>query len=141
MLTSIYKSINENSGLDKRALLEEALRIAKADLEHLEASANKTNLIPDILIQINKNCENSHAVLRSELEHARDIAKGEVPNQKEKHFSRYNGINESEMSLEYVKKKADTRAGKTVEEPKAKEVVEDISKEDLEQYLIYSIRI
>ena len=63
--------------------------------------------------------------MRSELEHARDIAKGTVPNQKEKHFSRYNGINESEMSLEYVKKKADTRAGKTVEEPKAKDIVDD----------------
>lgn len=65
---------------------------------------------PNITIQISKQAENPYAVLRSELEHARDIAKREVPNQKEKHFSRYEGINESEMSLGYVKKKADTRA-------------------------------
>ena len=65
---------------------------------------------PDITIKINKNTRNPYAVLRSELEHARDIAKREVPDQSQRHFSRYDGINESEMSLRYVKKKADSRA-------------------------------
>ena len=71
------------------------------------------DILPNITIQINKNAENPYAVLRSELEHARDISKREVPNQSEKHFNRYNGINESEMSLGYVKKKADSRASST----------------------------
>lgn len=66
-----------------------------------------------IQINIDKNSPNPHAVLRSELEHARDIAKGEVPkNLKNKHFARYNGKNESEMSVDYVMKKSQARADK-----------------------------
>lgn len=51
-----------------------------------------------------------YAVLRSELEHARDIAKGAVPKQSEKHFSRYEGLNEGEVASEYVYKKATRKA-------------------------------
>lgn len=93
-------------------VIQEQIKITKAELKQLEDTKAKKNLIPEITIKINKNAKNPYAVFRSELEHARDIAKGEVPKQSEKHFNRYNGKNESEMSLEYVKKKADTRAGK-----------------------------
>ena len=74
--------------------------IAREELQKLEGKATKDFLLPDIVIQIDKNGANPYAILRSELEHARDIAKREVPDQSKKHFNRYNGLNESEMSLE-----------------------------------------
>jgi hypothetical protein len=40
------------------------------------------------------------------VEHARDIAKGEIPNQKVKHFSRYAGMNEGEVASSYTYKKS-----------------------------------
>ena len=86
--------------------LKEELRIAKNELKQLEKEAKGKNKIPNITIQIDMNAKNPYATLRSELEHARDIAKGEVPNQSEKHFSRYNGLNEGEVAPEYVYKKA-----------------------------------
>lgn len=97
--------------------LKEELRIAQNELKELEKIAKKENILPDITIKINIHAKNPYAVFRSELEHARDIAKGSVPNQEEKHFSRYNGKNESEMSLEYVKKKADKRASNNIDKP------------------------
>ena len=100
--------------------------IAREELQKLEGKATNDFLLPDIVIQIDKNCANPYAILRSELEHARDIAKREVPDQSKKHFNRYNGLNESEMSLEYVKKKADTRAGKEVTEAeKTKQYIDE----------------
>lgn len=105
----VYEEGGNDEVMETLNVLKEQLRIAKEELKQLEATATKRNLKPNILIQINKNSDNPYAVLRSELEHARDIAKREVPNQNEKHFNRYKGINESEMSLEYVKKKADKR--------------------------------
>lgn len=86
--------------------LKEELRIARNELKQLEKEAKGKNKIPNITIQIDINAKNPYATLRSELEHARDIAKGEVPNQSEKHFSRYNGLNEGEVAPEYVYKKA-----------------------------------
>lgn len=86
--------------------LKEELRIARNELKQLEKEAKGKNKIPNITIQIDMNAKNPYATLRSELEHARDIAKGEVPNQSEKHFSRYNGLNEGEVAPEYVYKKA-----------------------------------
>ncbi len=93
-----------------------------------------------ILIRINKNAKNPYAILRSELEHARDRAKGEVPNQKVKHFNRYEGMNESEMALGYVKKKADSRAGRTVEQAPAEEPVLKTASENLEEFINNSER-
>ena len=93
--------------------LKEELRIAQNELKELEKAAKGTNKIPDITIQIDTNAKNPYAVLRSELEHARDIAKGEVPKQSEKHFSRYEGMNEGEVASEYVYKKAQGKANAT----------------------------
>lgn len=117
------KTKGDNSKLVET--LEKQLKIAREELQKLEDKSANKFLLPDIVIQIDKNCANPYAVLRSELEHARDIAKREVPDQSKKHFNRYNGLNESEMSLEYVKKKADTRAGKEVETQILKEMDEE----------------
>ena len=86
------------------------MRIAKNELKELEKANKKQNRIPNITIKIDANCENPHAVLRSELEHARDIAKGTVPDQNVKHFSRYDGMNESEVASGYVHKKSTSRS-------------------------------
>ena len=93
--------------------LKEELRIAKNELKELEKAAKGTNKIPDITIQIDVNARNPYATLRAELEHARDIAKGEIPNQTERHFSRYEGMNEGEVASEYVYKKAQGKANAT----------------------------
>lgn len=93
--------------------LKEELRIAKNELKELEKAAKGTNKIPDITIQIDVNARNPYATLRAELEHARDIAKGEVPNQTERHFSRYEGLNEGEVAGDYVYKKATGKANAT----------------------------
>ena len=90
--------------------LKEELRIAKNELKELEKANKKQNRIPNITIKIDANCENPHAVLRSELEHVRDIAKGTVPDQNVKHFSRYDGMNESEVASGYVHKKSTSRS-------------------------------
>lgn len=90
--------------------LKEELRIAKNELKELEKANKKQNRIPNITIKIDANCENPHAVLRSELEHARDIAKGTVPDQNVKHFSRYDGMNESEVASGFTYGKASKRA-------------------------------
>lgn len=90
--------------------LKEELRIAKNELKELEKANKKQNRIPNITIKIDANCENPHAVLRSELEHARDIAKGTVPDQNVRHFSRYDGMNESEVASGYVHKKSTSRS-------------------------------
>lgn len=90
--------------------LKEELRIAKNELKELEKANKKQNRIPNITIKIDANCENPHAVLRSELEHARDIAKGTVPNQNIKHFSRYEGMNESEVASGFTYGKASKKA-------------------------------
>lgn len=74
--------------------------------KQVDGNTYKGRKSKDIIITIDKNTKTPYAVLRSELEHARDIAKSEVPNQKVKHFSRYNGLNEGEMSGEYTYKKS-----------------------------------
>ena len=79
----------------------------------------------EIFIQINSNSKDIYAALRSELEHARDLVKGEVPDQNIKHFARYEGINEAETAPYYIHKKSQSRADKqalqkTQEDLKAK---------------------
>lgn len=91
---------------DPLDVLKEELRIAKNELKELQKAAKKQDRIPNITVQIDTNAKNPYATLRAELEHARDIAKGEVPNQSEKHFSRYEGLNEGEVAPNYVYKKA-----------------------------------
>lgn len=88
--------------------LKEELRIAKNELKILENEAKGLykEKLNDLKIQIDTNAKNPYAVLRAELEHIRDFAKGTVPNQKEKHFSRYEGLNEAEMAPSYIYKKA-----------------------------------
>ncbi|MCD7779668.1 MAG: hypothetical protein LUH05_03225, partial [Candidatus Gastranaerophilales bacterium] len=110
-----YKNFNDNRYAQT---YDKAIKAEEAKLQKLkeEYVALEADIMPEIHIQIDKNTQNPYAVLRSELEHARDIAKREVPNQDEKHFARYKGKNESEMSLGYVKKKADTRASKEITE-------------------------
>ena len=85
---------------------KEELRIAENELRDLINTAKGKNTKPNITIQIDKNAKNPYATLRAEIEHARDIAKGEVPNQSEKHFARYNGINEGEVASDYTYKKS-----------------------------------
>ena len=85
------------------------LEIAKkqlADLENDLKELKSPDKLYDITISIDANCKNPHAVLRSELEHARDIAKGTVPDQSKQHFSRYNGLNEGEVASGYTYKKS-----------------------------------
>lgn len=100
--------------------LKEELRIAKNELKELEKEAKGKNRIPDITIRIDTNAQNPYATLRAEIEHARDIAKGEVPNQKVQHFSRYQGMNEAEVAPQYTYKKSQGKAralsGETVED-------------------------
>ena len=77
--------------------------------------------LSDITIQIDKNARNPYATLRAELEHARDIAKGEVPDQNVRHFSRYEGLNEGEVASGYVYKKSSGKAQKTANDNIIKE--------------------
>ncbi len=70
--------------------------------------------LPDILIQMDKNAKNPYATLRSEIEHARDLAKGQVPDQKVQHLSRYKGLNEAEIAPIYIKKKADSAQARNI---------------------------
>ena len=93
--------------------LKEELRIAKNELKELEKTATGENKLHDISIKIDVNAKNPYATLRAELEHARDLAKGEVPTKKGKHFSRYEGRNEGEVASGYVYKKAQGKAQKT----------------------------
>ncbi len=67
---------------------------------------SKKGTLPNITIQIDKNARNPYATLRAELEHARDIAKGEIPDQNIQHFSRYSGLNEGEAAVDYTYKKS-----------------------------------
>lgn len=95
--------------------LKEELRIAKNELKELEKTASGDNKAKNIVISLDKNAPHPYATLRAELEHARDIAKGEVPNQTERHFSRYEGLNEGEVASGYVYKKATGKAQQTVD--------------------------
>lgn len=94
---------------------------------------SKKGTKPNITIQIDKNAKNPYATLRAELEHARDIAKGEVPDQAEKHFARYNGMNEGEVAADYVYKKSQGKA-KAVELEK----YQPIDKKELDNYKVES---
>lgn len=85
---------------------KEELRIAQNELKELKSTVKGNNLKPNITIQIDKNAKNPYATLRAEIEHARDIAKGEVPDQSIQHFSRYEGINEGEAAVDYTYKKS-----------------------------------
>ena len=87
---------------DPLDVLKEQLRIAKSELKDLET------FLPDIDITIDLNAQNPYATLRSELEHANDIAHNKVPKD-ENHFSRYQGRNEGEVAQGFVKHKADRK--------------------------------
>lgn len=113
--------------------LKEELRIAQEELKKLETPKEKNKKItvkygdwsniPDgkttqykngnVLIQINNNSQDIYATLRSELEHARDFVKGELPDQNLQHFSRYEGVNEAEVAPSYTYKKSKGKASKT----------------------------
>ena len=92
--------------MEELEVAKEELRIAQNELTDLQKTVKGKNLRPNITIQIDKNAKNPYATLRAELEHARDIAKGEVPKQSERHFARYNGLNEGEAASEYTYKKS-----------------------------------
>lgn len=92
--------------MEELEVAREELRIAQNELTDLQKTVKGKNLRPNITIQIDKNAKNPYATLRAELEHARDIAKGEVPKQSERHFARYNGLNEGEVASEYTYKKS-----------------------------------
>lgn len=84
--------------------LKEQLRIAKNELKDLQT------FLPDIDIKIDINTKNPYSVLRSELEHANDIAHNRVPDKNNiNHFSRYQGKNEGEIAPSFVKHKADRK--------------------------------
>lgn len=117
-ITKLEDKITQLEGGNKEVAdpldnLKEELRTAKNELKELEKSAAGKDKISNITIQIDKNTADPYAVLRSELEHARDIAKGEVPKDSTKHFARYEGENEAEIAGGYVHKKATAKAQKT----------------------------
>ena len=90
---------------------KEELRIAQNELKELKDIASGKNRKPNITIKIDTNTQNPYAVLRDELEHARDIAKGEVPKGADVegsgvHVSRYVGDNEAEYAPQYTYKKS-----------------------------------
>jgi hypothetical protein len=83
--------------------------VKASDYAEFMSKTGKDAKLLDITIKINPNTKNPYAVLRGELEHARDIAKNEVPKDKNIHFSRYQGDNEAEVAPNYVYKKAQAR--------------------------------
>lgn len=80
--------------------------IAEEYAKNLELSKAPSETLHNIVIQIDKNAKNPYATLRAEIEHARDIATSEVPDQSVKHFSRYNGMNEGDVAVGYTYKKS-----------------------------------
>lgn len=92
---------------DPLDVLKEQLRIAKNELKKLENVKPFPEKIPNIVISIDINAKNPYATLRSELEHARDVAKGTVPDQTTRHFSRYEGMSEAEVAPDFVIHKAE----------------------------------
>lgn len=94
---------------------------------------------PNISIQMDKNTANPYAVLRSEIEHARDIAKGEIPKKANiegsgEHFSRYVGDNEGEVAPSYTHKKSTGRAKALAKEQAI------VNKTELDNYEIASYK-
>lgn len=119
---------------DELALLNEDLRIKYNELKDLE-NIPQAKKISDITIKIDTNAKNPYATLRSELEHARDLAKGEVPTKKGKHFSRYEGKNEAEVASGYVYKKAQGKA-KALSPETSQNVMDEVEyKQDIEPTL------
>lgn len=112
------KQSTETNKSAKNTISNEALK-SKIKVRYVDGLTTKGKAVEGfaeplkdgVQISIDKNSPNIHAVLRSELEHARDIITNEVPKSKDKHFARYNGKNESEMSADYVYKKSQARAG------------------------------
>lgn len=104
-------------------VIKEELRIAKNELKELKATAKGTNVAKDITIRIDANAKNPYATLRAEIEHARDLAYGKVPDQNVKHFDRYDGLNEGEVASGYTYKKSVGRANAVKQ---TEEIVEDV---------------
>lgn len=98
--------------------------------QYLGKKGSDNTKLSNILIQIDKNAANPYATLRSELEHARDAAKGSIPDMNVQHFSRYQGMNEAEAAPEYIYGKAQRRASQPAEEIPS---VETPVKEEVEQ--------
>ena len=114
--------------------LKKAPKIEFVDGLVVEGQATEGVTLSNGVIRIDKNAKNPYATLRAELEHVRDIQKGEVPNQKVQHFSRYEGRNEGEVASGYVYKKAQGKAQKTaidtsISEPQPKEAAPEIKPE------------
>lgn len=136
-----------NSPKDIEAV-KNKIEIEKKKLTELEKTEKRENIAKDITINIDINSENPYAVLRSELEHARDIAKGTVPKDKKQHFSRYQGANEAEIAPSFVKHKADRKKEiLTGEKPNGIDYNSNISveenlkqKKELENYKVKSNR-
>ena len=116
---------------DPLDVLKEELRIANNELKELQKAAKGENKIPNITIKIDVNAKNPYATLRAELEHARDIAKKEVPKDADvvgsgTHFARYTGDNEGEVAAEYVYKKSAGKAKTQGQDVVIKENNEDV---------------
>ena len=119
MLEGGNEPVMEDIEVAKRelAIAKKQLADLKNDLTELEKSAKNQDRITNITIQIDKNSKTPYADLRAELEHARDIAKGEVPVNAQVegsgvHFSRYTGDNEAEVAGGYTYGKSVARAKK-----------------------------
>ena len=119
MLEGGNEPVMEDLEVAKRelAIAKKQLADLKNDLTELEKSAKNQDRITNITIQIDKNSKTPYADLRAELEHARDIAKGEVPVNAQVegsgvHFSRYTGDNEAEVAGGYTYGKSVARAKK-----------------------------
>ena len=120
--------------------LKEVYQIVSDMLVAQEKANNSSEILPDITIRMDSNARNPFSVFRAELEHARDIVKGEVPKQDQKHFSRYEGKNEGEAAIGYTyKKSVGKHKALSPEENTTPETItksEDIKEETISQEVV-----
>lgn len=106
VLDRTLKRLPDGMEEDYVSKLSEVYQTVADMLEAQTKAESSAEILPDITIRIDTNAKNPYATLRAELEHARDIAKGSVPDQSKQHFSRYDGLNEGEAAVEYTYKKS-----------------------------------
>ena len=123
---------------DKWELGKSKISVKLGDWANIPDGRTRQYKNGNIIIQLNKNAKDIYASLRSELEHARDLIKGEVPQGASVegsgvHFARYKGDNEAGIAPAYAYKKSKSRA-KAAE----MEQYKPISREELDNYSITS---
>ena len=102
--------------------------------QYLGKKGSDNTKLSNILIQIDKNAANPYATLRSELEHARDAAKGSIPDMNVQHFSRYQGMNEAEAAPEYIYKKSKGKLTALKQADAIQEISNNVQRYEAEGY-------